>query len=173
MIIVIMERKIMADITKVISGNPIKQGAAVLGVQRGGSAADIISLNSHRPDCFTVEAIQSGYDTRFDDYGLRRKTLEIGDWNMDANASVAVSHGLSDSAWRSTRSIELVIRDDSETNLYDSDVNSLQNNNHVSISGINSGSVVLTRTPSPSGFFDNTNFDSTSYNRGWITVWYE
>ena len=41
----------------------------------------------------------------------------------------------------------------------------------IAVSGITSKKVVLIRKAS--GSFDSSDFDSTSYNRGWVTVWYE
>ena len=39
---------------------------------------------------FAVRA-SGDYQSRFDDYGLRRNTVEIGDWNMDCTGFVKVN----------------------------------------------------------------------------------
>lgn len=162
----------MADIRKIISANDINEGSSIVGVSRGGTTADIIKLEYDFNDQLSIGAIESGYDNRFDDYGLRRKTIEIGDWNMDSTSSLEVSHGLSGDNWKGMRSIELSIRNDADTAYYDAD----QFSGNVSVSGIDSTSITLERaaaTASPSGFFDHPNFDATGFNRGWATVWYE
>ena len=50
----------------------------------------------------------SGTDTP-----IKKKIIDIGDWNMDATNSVSVSHGISN--FKKIRSIEIVIRDDVDT----------------------------------------------------------
>jgi hypothetical protein len=95
--------------------------------------------------------------------------LEIGDWNMDTTTGVNVAHSLSATEWKTVRNINVMVRDDADTG-------------HFNING-GTGSGDGTATPSigstnvsmareTGGFFDSVNFDSTSYNRGWITFWY-
>tara|TARA_Y100001973_G_C5208772_1_gene343696 strand:- start:11696 stop:12193 length:498 start_codon:yes stop_codon:yes gene_type:complete len=115
------------------------------------------------------------YNSRFNDYGLRRTTVEIGDWNMDSTGFVKVNHGLDYSdTWKGTRSTAFTIRNDADT-VYFGDNHSKSGthmtNIDVAVSGITSKKVVLIRKAS--GSFDSADFDSTSYNRGWVTVWYE
>lgn len=114
--------------------------------------------------------------TKFDDYGLRRTTVNIGDWNMDTTGSVKVDHGLEYSdTWKGTRDLGIVIRNDADTIYYnDTKTNTgaaEMTNVSIAVSGITNKKVVLVRKTS--GSFDSSDFDSTSYNRGWITVWYE
>ena len=154
----------MADISKVIPSNALNQGAPILGVH--GANTTITKLDSQASQ-WSIESIESGYDTRFDDYGLRRKTIELGDWDMDATDAVEISHGLINNQWKGTRSVELIIRNDADTVYYD-DSASAEN---VFVSGI--GETVLTLDRLRTGAFDGTDFDSTSYNRGWATIWYE
>ena len=154
----------MADIRKVITGNALNQGAATLGVQRAD--ATITKLDSQASQ-WSIESIESGYDARFDDYGLRRKTIELGDWDMDATDAVEISHGLINNQWKGTRSVELIIRNDADTVYYD-DSASAEN---VFVSGV--GATVLTLDRLTGGTFDGTDFNATSYNRGWATIWYE
>ena len=113
--------------------------------------------------------------TKFDDYGLRRTTVEIGDWNMDSTGFVKVNHGLEYSdTWKGTRSTAFTIRNDADT-VYFGDNHSKSathmTNVDVAVSGITNKKVVLIRKTD--GSFDSSDFDSTSYNRGWVTVWYE
>jgi hypothetical protein len=159
----------MADIQKIISANPLNQGASILHVNKFG---DMTRVGASGLPQFTIEAIQSGYDTRFDDYGLRRKTIQIGDWNMDSTGSIGVAHGLAGTVWQNMRSVDIVVRNDGDDVYYDDS----QVAGHISVSGVNSTNVELDRaaaTASPSGLFDHPDFDATSYNRGWVTVWYE
>lgn len=111
---------------------------------------------------------------------LRTKVIEIGDWNMDTTNVVYIAHGLPD--WKKIRSISAVIRNDSDTEYYmlglddNSDVGSTSGTGSVlgpgSSNGFNSENIIrLGRTTS--GRYDGTDFDSTSFNRGWVTVTYE
>lgn len=123
---------------------------------------------------FAVKA-SGDYQSRFDDYGFRRKTVEIGDWNMDSTGFVKVSHGLEYSdTWKGTRSSEFTIRNDADTTYYGSNLSKSathMTNVDIAVSGITSKKVVLIRKTD--GSFDSSDFDSTGYNRGWVTVWYE
>ena len=157
----------MADIQKIITANAINQGAAVVGVQRAD--ATITTLNAYSPRTeFSIGAIESGYDTRFDDYGLRRKTLELGDWDMDASDNLEVAHGLINNQWQGMREVELVIRNDDDTTYYTGHQATTAD---AFVSGVRETNITFERKIS--GFFDGTDFDSTSYNRGWATIWYE
>ena len=99
---------------------------------------------------------------------LNQKVIEIGDWNMDADTSVSVAHGLT---YANIRSVIALIRDDADTSVVD--FASALNNNSATSSGnlaCQTTNVVLTRDLG--GAFDSTNYNSTSYNRGWITILY-
>jgi len=99
--------------------------------------------------------------------GLKCKVIAIGDWDMNATANISIPHGLIDT---SIRGIICTIRDDLNIAYYDfAQVRASDNGT----GGVNTaiGNVLLNRTPS--GAFDSANFSSTSYNRGWVTIWYE
>jgi len=106
---------------------------------------------------------------------LEYKVLEIGDWDMDADTNTSVNHGLADSQ---IRNVEAVIRADSGTAFYKMPVTGsagtaiLAFGSSVADSRIawGGGSVALTREGG--SIFDTVDFDSTSFNRGWVTVWY-
>jgi hypothetical protein len=100
--------------------------------------------------------------------GLLTKIVDIGDWDMDTNAFVNVSHGLSD--FTKIRSISVVIRDDTNSDYRNLLINNFTTaaNNGGSINLINSTVINLSRINS--GFFDDIAYDSTSFNRGWITI---
>lgn len=97
--------------------------------------------------------------------GLRVKIIDIGDWDMDATGGVGIAHGLTQA---NIRSIQVVVRDDGGSLLYplDYDLGAGASGRYL----IASTNVNLTRATS--GAFDSTNYNSTSYNRGWITIWH-
>lgn len=104
-----------------------------------------------------------------DDAGtnLNLKILNIGDWNMDSTIDVNVAHGLTTSK---IIGFQVCIRDDGDTYrqlLAGPDAAAFL---PQAYSYISSGNVYIRRLPA--GAFDNTNYDSTSYNRGWILIWY-
>ena len=89
--------------------------------------------------------------------------LEIGDWDMFATTIISVTHGLSIDEFESLRDLTVTIKDDPNTTYHSGP--------SVDISlKVNTSGIVLTRTVG--GVFDTTNFDSTSFNRGFITFTY-
>lgn len=112
---------------------------------------------------------------------LKVKVIEIGDWDMDTDGTKNVAHGLVN--YKNIRSISVIIRDDNDTTYY--------NLEHMTgsstpifggrVASVNSTNIILARisetladqlvtTGSATAQFDNAGFDSTSYNRGWITI---
>jgi len=164
----------MGNITKIISGNNTNQGGFVVAVNRGGSTAITGSGSVSMAQVPVYNVLESGYVTKFDDYGLRRKTVEMGDWNMDSTGFLKVSHGLNYSdTWKGTRHAEFTIRNDADDTYYVDGAFSSEAMlaDDIAVSGITSKKVVVIRREGAS--FDSANFDSTSYNRGWVTLWYE
>lgn len=98
---------------------------------------------------------------------IRRAVLEIGDWDMDANQTTTVAHGLTLSK---IRNVEGVIRNDADDTYYSSGYIGAAGNVQWTTTTIDATNITLTRRPS--GDFDNTGFDSTSFNRGWLIVDY-
>lgn len=102
---------------------------------------------------------------------LLTKVIPIGDWNMFLNSNTSVAHGLSNH--KKIRDISITIRDDADTVYY------LLNGTDGSHSGpmqggvtaIDSTAIFLDSTAG--GVFNSISFDSTSYNRGYITIIYE
>jgi len=102
---------------------------------------------------------------------LTTLTLDIGDWDMDADTTKTVSHGLSATEWKTIRSVNTIIRNDVDAIYYK--LESLKDFDGYLAGGtgdISSTKVFLNRRLL--GHFDSVNFDSTSYNRGWITLEY-
>lgn len=99
--------------------------------------------------------------------------ISIGDWNMGSTMSINITHGLSD--FKKIRSVSVIIRDDSDTFYYvltSPIVDSFGDAGvHGAINQISSSVIVIRR--STTGFFDNANFNSTSYNRGYVRISYE
>lgn len=101
---------------------------------------------------------------------LHRKIVEIGDWNMDTTAAVDIASGVT---FTKIRSVNGIIRNDADT-LYFPIAPS------YSVSGsINPVTFEYASTPTTirlarvaGGAFDSTNYNSTSYNRGWLVVEY-
>ena len=88
---------------------------------------------------------------------------------MDATGQVSVAHGLTLSK---IRSVNGIIRNDADTFYYSVSSRDIASETaEVQITYIDATNVVLDRAASP-GIFDAVAFDSTSYNRGWITIWY-
>lgn len=97
---------------------------------------------------------------------IHRKIVEIGDWDMDASNTKAVAHGLTLSK---IRTIQIMVRDDAGTTQYSNEAGSL-----LSVWALSIGATDINLTHSDTGGagFDSTNFNATSYNRGWVTIDY-
>lgn len=102
---------------------------------------------------------------------LATKIVEIGDWNMDSTNSVQVVHGLSDIT--KIRSIEVIIKNDSSLNVFKLEtadrLTGLSTGGYID--QVTSTEIYMNRVNG--GLFDSTDFNSTSYNRGWITILYQ
>lgn len=109
-----------------------------------------------------------GIDAGNNGVALKIKVIDIGDWNMDSTGFLDVPHGLTQG---NIRHVSVVIRTDSGTQFDPLDIfSSVLPNGHGGYWGVNGANIRLTRTAA--GWFDSTNWDSTSYNRGWIVIDY-
>ncbi len=136
------ESPITTSLMQALRDNPIAIAGALSGA----------------PDVIQVDAVLDK---------IRFKTVQIGDWDMDATGTLAVNHGLTGA---NIRSVFVAIRNDAATNTYPIDVD--QN-----LDGNVAGGFLWTATQVSmgrigAGFFDGTDFDATTYNRGWITIVY-
>lgn len=114
-----------------------------------------------------VDLTVTGSITQGGTQALRSKVFEIGDWNMDTTIFVLPAHDLTLST---IRAISVLIRNDDDDKYYDfsmDDPNGVTQTAHIS-----ARDTFFSMTRSNGSVFDGTDFDSTSYNRGWITVWY-
>jgi len=99
---------------------------------------------------------------------LNTKVIDIGDWDMDTDAFISVTHGVTLSK---IRSMSAIIRNDLNTSCYDlSVVDFTETGNR---SSIEANSTVITMFRGEGGWFDNSSFSTPpDSNRGWITIQY-
>ena len=119
----------------------------------------------------TPQGVGTGDSPTFADAtinGLRTKVVEIGDWDMDATNSINVAHGLT---LNKIRAVNVTIRNDDDDIYYPIDFVVVPGTASQGTFSITVTDVGLARDPG--GWFDGVDFDSTSYNRGWITIIYE
>ncbi|MGI9307170.1 MAG: hypothetical protein ACR2P5_07700 [Gammaproteobacteria bacterium] len=97
-------------------------------------------------------------------------TLEIGDWDMDATQSVTIAHSLSDIT--GIRHMAVTIRNDADQAYYAGPTGpGAASPADPGVWGsVDTTNIQLFRFTG--GVFDGVGFDSTSYNRGWVTLTY-
>ncbi len=102
---------------------------------------------------------------------LKTKVVQIGDWDMASTQTKNVAHGVSN--YKNIRSVSVIIRDDTDAvyTPFDRIDYSTGVNESGSVLSIGSTNIQLARTDLR--FFDTTAYDSTSYNRGFVTITYE
>jgi len=94
--------------------------------------------------------------------------FDIGDWNMDETESAQID--FSGLTYSKIRSVSVLIRDDNDDNKW-----SFETEANTGVTGSvqideSTSLIILRRTLN--GIFDSASFNSTSYNRGWVTVTY-
>jgi len=100
---------------------------------------------------------------------VHQKIISIGDWNMDSSSGVYLLYGGGGNIdWDDITSVSVLIK--SDTNAMNRQAINLERGGSWTASPVADNWIVLTRTEG--GVFDNTNFDATSYNRGWVTITY-
>ena len=103
--------------------------------------------------------------------GVKIKIVEIGDWDMDATDTTNKLHGIAN--YKNIRTVQVMIRDDNDINykLLDMVVSAATASaQQGGIDDIESTTIKLHRLAG--GLFDGILYDSTTYNRGWITIHY-
>ena len=120
-----------------------------------------------------IATLSGGLNTG--DATLKVKVIEIGDWNMDATTSVSIAHGLT---LANIRNVKAEVQNDSQSLHWE--LSSLPSGIATGtgaeieaeawIVQANTADVIMRRLTG--GIFDGVNYDSTSFNRGWITIWY-
>jgi len=115
-----------------------------------------------------IDSTADDHETRLDAAetkigSLTTVILDIGDWNMDTASSVNVAHGLT---MADIRSVTVHVRSDDAFVL--KPLNYIDNANTNGWFDILTTNVRLNRLVG--GLFDNTSYNDTSYNRGWIII---
>lgn len=118
----------------------------------------------------TPEVVFNNNTPRLEDWltkgaGLTTKVIEIGDWNMSVVPGKNVSHGLSSTEWKTIKSASVIIRNDDDDAYYT--LFGGEGKGYVNF--INSSLITLNTGGTYDGDLD---FDSTSHNRGWVTIQY-
>lgn len=101
---------------------------------------------------------------------MKKKIIEIGDWDMDTLPSISKAHGLTAVQAQNIREITIMIQDDAATLMHPIGVTATSLP-QGGITLITSTAVFFERLTG--GVFDNTTFNLTPFNRGWITIEYE
>ena len=121
--------------------------------------------------------LKTGWDLSGSTNGLKKKTVTIGDWNMNftgigsGDSTVVVDHGLG-ANFTKIRTVKVMIRNDDASGIFPLDRYNLANEvSQGGISGIALAGITLVH--GAGGDFDHADFDSTTYNRGWVTIEYE
>lgn len=148
--------------TKATPVNTVQQGVFAVAMSNGGSVVSAAIIGAYKAASGTVV---SSLNADMVD-GLHTTILDIGDWNMDITPSVLITHGLD---YTKIRSFSAIIRHDGAVTLYPiiMELGSPSSTDGI-ITLTNSTQFYLARILN--GFFDSSSFDSTSFNRGWITV---
>ena len=131
---------------------------------QGAVADDFAKLHAITASSAEINASSVGIGVTIS----RQKIVEIGDWNMDSTSSVQVAHGLTQSKIRGIRAL---IRSDDDATVRD--FNALS----AGVSGAWTQYIAATATKislsrAEGSHFDNTSYDSTSFNRGWMIIDY-
>lgn len=139
----------------------------ILGRDSGGGAGDTEELTVS--EVLTLLDVPTNLEAVLNDGNtdaqtlIKAKVYQIGDWNMDANASVNVAHGLGAA---NIVAAFAMVRNDAISGFGAGE--NLMNSGKITYDGTN---IVLSRTAA--GDFDTTAYDSTSFNRGWVLVIYQ
>jgi hypothetical protein len=102
--------------------------------------------------------------------GLRRTVVEIGSWNMDADALKLVN---TDVAFSKLRNFSFMILNDAGDNAYFNGTTITGVVAQIECAGVASnsgGDVAIQLARTASGLFDSTTFDQTDVNRGYIVI---
>jgi len=106
---------------------------------------------------------------------IKKIIIEIGDWNMDTDDQIAKTFSDLDSS--KVRGVSVIIRSDDNatfnsllgTGIYATGANG--NRGGVTFSG--STPLYITLNRYQGGMFDTSDYNATSFNRGWVYIEYE
>ena len=141
---------------------PVRNGSAQLpGDITGNAATATLATNATNAVNATAAVTATKHGV------LNVKVSEIGDWNMDVSIFKNIYPGV---AYTKIRAMSaMIIRDDSamvfpvpytQGGVFEMWFNYMDTNDAVRIYRLTGG------------YFDNANFDATSFNRGFVTIWY-
>lgn len=103
---------------------------------------------------------------------LLTKVVEIGEWDMQADVSKIVEHGLPD--YKKIRAMYAIIRNDADTDYTPIDRLSVALGPAGAINGVTGLTTIVGLFAVSGGFYDTSDYNSTGgYNRGWLTIVYE
>lgn len=148
------------------------QNAVEFTTTGGGAGTQYITFNFDTPGQ-TLSRLVSGAKYTDDsavvtEVKIRTEVIEIGDWDMDADSTVLINHGAADNETVSV--IGTTIRPDSGVAFLDGPLERVDSSTIIQ-GGVDSvGATQITLRRLASGDFDSTNFNQTSWNRGWITI---
>lgn len=140
------------------SGNQSMGGNKLTSVGNGTAAGDAVNKGQ-----LDAKLDAAKWDLGAGTPNLRIKKIDIGDWNMDTDASKSVVHGIA-SGQSKILSVYVKIYDDESGGGW----TDLTRHGAVSANDTN---INMTRFIGEA--FDNASYDLTSFNRGVITVIYE
>jgi hypothetical protein len=131
----------------------------------GGTEDNLVSIDAsgNLQDSGVVAGEVSNIIEAASSATIKMKVFELGDWDMDAdNTSSTIAHGITD-GHDYVRAASCMIRADTGSETY-----SIEVGGYIEVSDDH---FYVARTAG--GFFDYNIFDNTSFNRGWVTLWYE
>lgn len=148
-------------------------------IPKASSATTLVnSIISESTGAITIAGtgeVQGGIRTAATGVYFKWKVVDIGDWNMDTTSIKQITHGL---VATKIRSVTAVIRSDDANDRFPvpcanatTSVVDLFFPSNSAPSAISNAVIVIARTTG--GMFDSVNFNSTSFNRGWVTIMYE
>ena len=101
---------------------------------------------------------------------VRRKIVDIGDWDMDGTAILSVAHTIGD--FKKIRSVQAFVRNDTDTLYYPLNTPDFLYTGTAE-GGVNYWDTSIVRLGRVTGgVFDSADFNATSYNRGYIVIEY-
>ncbi len=101
---------------------------------------------------------------------LKPKVFEIGDWDMATGNTVIIAHGMGATWFEKIRKGEAWIRHDDEDRVLPLCLLDPGGGTGGSIGKVDATNITLGRVIG--GTFDNAFYNSTSFNRGWVIIWY-
>lgn len=124
------------------------------------------NISTGRPDTTIMNDVRVTGALMNDDDGISytvKKTISIGAWDMDADYSKQIPHGLSATEWKTIKVFGVQVRNDADTKIY----NLAEDGKW---SSFNATAIDMNRTTL--GFFDSSDFNSTGFSRGNIHIEY-